>query len=275
MGASFFYPDAPHTASSKVAKAFAKGARAQGLEWFAKPYSGTIEDVNTTYGILYGGTEMIRQCEAEKKDYFYIDHGYFGRSKSIIGMEGYYRVVHNGLQHTSFGGVGGAPAVSGSGESRLRAIGTTLVPRRDPAVGEVIVLIPPSSHQEHFYRAQGLRISEWIAAWELHCRKTYCRPVIISRKGDETPLTKLLDKASYVIGFNSTGLIEAAARGIMVESTGPSPLFWLKPFYSRSQWEDVRHALFCEMALRQFTMEEMTSGYAHNMLREIGEFCYE
>jgi len=264
-GTSFFYPDAPHRMSSTIALRFATGARACGHEWFTREYKGEIDDLNTTYGILHGGTDVIRHCEREKKDYWYIDHGYFRR-------EEYCRVVKNELQHTSFAGVGGAPAVSECGENRLRELGITLAPRRDPATGEIIVLVPPTDYQWRFYTPSVDSPENWVKAWQAHCEKTYCKPVVISRKGDKLPLTKLLDRASYVVGFNSTGLLEAAARGIFVESTGPSPLFWLKPWHDRKTWEDTRYAIFCSLAERQFSLGELASGLAQTVLRNVGEF---
>jgi hypothetical protein len=275
LGTAHYFPLAPHNVAEKMARAFAAGARANGLDWFAKPWSGVTDDANSTYGILHGGTEVIRQCEAEKKDYFYIDHGYFGRSSSMGAMDGYYRVVKNDLQHTVFCGVGGAPAVSERGERRLREFGATLAPRRNPADGEVIVLVPPTHHQWRFYSGLCDEPDEWTAKWKAHAEKTFTKEVVVSKKGGEKSLTTLLDKASYVIGFNSSGLIEAAARGIMVQSTGPSPLFWLKPYYGREQWEETRYALFCEMALRQYTLPEIRSGAAHLMMRNNGDLSFE
>jgi hypothetical protein len=271
-GASFHYPRAPHALSKHIATAFAKGARAVGHDWFARQYPDEIADWNTTYGILHGGTDVIRHCEENKKDFWYIDHGYLRRSSSIEARDGYYRVVKNELQHTSFAGVGGAPEVSECGERRLRELGVTLAPRRNPADGEIIVLVPPTDYQWRFYTPHLQRPEEWVRVWKEHCEKKFCRPVVVSRKGDEIPLTKLLDKASYVIGFNSTGLLEAAARGIFVESTGPSPLFWLKSWDDRKTWEATRYAIFCEIAQRQFTLGELATGLAQTVLRNVGEF---
>lgn len=101
--------------------------------------------------------------------------------------------------------------------------------------------------------------------------RTFSKPALVCTKGGPVKLEDALETAAYVIGFNSTALVQAAAMGILVESTGPSPLFWLKPWYGREQWEEVRWALFCEMAARQFTLAEIRSGEAQETLQSIGE----
>lgn len=273
LGKSFHYPKAPHNLSEHLAHAFAKGARSNGFEWHAKEWDGgELGDFNTTYGILHGGSEVISRCEKEKRPWWYIDHGYIRRSSSIMAMDGYYRVVKEELQHTSFAGVGGSPVVSEAGERRLAELGVTLAPRRDPAKGEIVLLVPPTGYQWMFYTPKVETPLEWVNAWTAYCEKTYCKPVVVSRKGDKTPVSDLLDRAALVIGFNSTVLIEAAARGIFVESTGPSPLFWLKTWHDRQTWEETRYAIFCEIAQRQFRIDEIAGGIAQRTLRSLGEF---
>lgn len=266
---AFWYPDAPHSASFRIAQALEDG----GDGWKAEMFTGKPQAPGSvaTYGILHGGTEVIRAAEADKRDFWYVDHGYFGRSSSVDRTDGYYRIVRNDLQHTVFGGPGGAPAVSGASERRLGRIGRPLAPRRDPASGTHVVLVPPSHHQWRFYSPQVLHPDRWTDAWRAHVERKFAKPALVCTKGGPVNLEDALDSASLVIGFNSTALIEAAARGIMVESTGPSPLFHLKSWYGRSQWEDVRWALFCEMAMRQFTLAEIRSGEAMSTLKEIGE----
>ncbi len=247
---------APHRASYDMACAFHKaGWPMVRMSDFDKVESA---DLNAVYGILHGMEPIIRACEAAGRDYLYIDHGYFGRSSSPTAMDGYYRVVKNELQHT----VMDEPRISAAGLLRLDKMGVRLKQRRRARDGEVILLLPPSEHQCRFYAAQGVPPQdEWIAQWKLALEHKHRRTVVVCKKGDGN-LENSLDIAALAVGFNSTAMIDLAAKGVLVESVGPSPLFWLPSWMPKRQWEDRRQALFCELALRQFTLDEIAQGMA-------------
>lgn len=251
------FPKAPHSASRRMAQAFAAGANAAGEHWVSADYPSGLSERNAVYGILHGGGDIIRHCEERGLDYWYIDHGYFCRSKGLYSMEGYFRIVKNDLQHRD---------VSGPTTGRFQNLGINLLPT-ETLYRPNLVALPPSEHQISFYGSEVAKDFYRHIEWIGH----QYDEVIFSRKGDKIPLTKHLEDASYCIGFNSTGLFEAARRGIPVEATGPSPLSRLRDCLETKEWEEERLRIFQGCAERQFTLAEIADGTAFRNLRALGE----
>lgn len=251
------FPKAPHSASRRMAQAFAAGANAAGEHWVSADYPSGLSERNAIYGILHGGEDIIRHCEERGLDYWYIDHGYMGRSSSPEAMDGYFRIVKNGLQHTD---------VTGPTTGRFEKLGVEVLPCKESDHSKVVAL-PPSQHQIKFY---GPETAKHFYIMVQNADR-YGEELVYSRKGEEIPLTKHLEDASYCIGFNSTGLFEAARRGIPVEATGPSPLSPLRDCLETKEWEEERLRIFRGCAERQFTLAEIADGTAFRNLRALGE----
>jgi len=254
------FPKATHPAAKRMAQAFVHGANASGEHWVMADYPSGLSEKNALYGILHGGADIIKHCEERGLDYWYIDHGYFGRSSSLQAMDGYFRIVKNGLQHTD---------VSGPTTGRFEELDIDLCPAQEFMPGNV-VFVPPSKFQNDFY---GKKITAPYHALSIKRGCEYgWKNCVISTKGDKIPLTRHLENASYVLGFNSTGLFEAARRGIPVETTGPSPLAPLYDCLDTKEWEEKRLEIFRGCAERQFTLAEIADGTAFRTLRALGEF---
>lgn len=251
------FPKAPHAASRRMAQAFAAGANAAGEHWVSADYPSGLSERNALYGILHGGEDIIRHCVERDLDYWYIDHGYMGRSSSLEAMDGYFRIVKNGLQHIN---------VTGPTTGRFERLGLEVLQCKGTDHSKVVAL-PPSQHQIKFYGPETAKHFYLM----VQNADRYSEKLVYSRKGDKIPLTKHLEDASYCIGFNSTGLFEAARRGIPVKATGPSPLSPLRDCLETKEWEEERLRIFRGCAERQFTLAEIADGTAFRNLRALGE----
>lgn len=258
-GISWFFPAAPHRTSEVLADAFAKGMVRCGFEWFkAAADDGPIGKINTLYGILHGGEDIIRRSEGAGRPFYYIDHGYWGKSKSLSNLNGNFRIVRNALQHTEIS--------KGPFAGRFDANPVDLLPARTYRP-DYMVAIPPTKYQVSFY---GRNILETFLERLRNLTPGFAE-VHVSEKGDDIPLDEHLDKASFALGFNSTGMVEAARRGIKTETTGPSPLGELNDVWDKEEWERTRLGIFRGCADRQFTIEEIADGSACRTLQAIGE----
>ncbi len=165
-------------------------------------------------------------------------------------MDGYYRVVRDSLQHMI------EPKVTAAGRQRWDKLGIALEPKRTE--GDAILLFPPSEHQARFH---GIDRAKWVEIWKADLELQHRMDVILCEKGDGNAEI-YLDRAYRAVGFNSTAMLDLAAKGVPVDALGPSPLFWLPSWMPKRQWESRRFDLFCSLAERQFTVAEIKRGMA-------------
>lgn len=153
------------------------------------------------YGIMRGTGNIMHEMRRHKKDFWYIDNGYFdaeyvdktGRKP----MTGLFRVVKNDMIETYSG-----------------ANGYSI-----PQNGKLFLVIPPSSYTGNFYDTCP---SDWGEAWaEVLTRKGF--DVKFRDKGATTTLHEDLTDLSRVNGsmlaFNSMSVMSALDRNIPVYDT--------------------------------------------------------
>jgi hypothetical protein len=228
---------------------------------FAKGCGGTITDETELFPgpvALFGSPSrwpVLRQAQAEGRDFYYADHAYFGRGK-------YYRITKNAYQHD---GVGYSNCV------RLKAFPRMAVkPWRKS--GRYIVLCPNSAT---YFGLHGLDVERWLREVKATLRQYTDRPITTRWKFQrhDRPIAEDLDLAWAVVVFSSASALDALAHGV--------PVFTLAPFAASARmglsdlskietpyYPDDRQEFLSVLADNQWTIQELLTGAAWRALQQ-------
>ena len=246
-----YYAPAEFT-SPKVAYAFAKGC------------GGTITDEAELFQgpvALFGSPArwpLLRQAQAEGRDWFYIDHAYFSRGK-------YYRITKNAYQHD---GLGDSTGERFKGFPRLG-----IKPWRRS--GSHILVCPNSAI---YFALHGLDVDVWLREVTATLRAHTDREIRIRWKVEraERPIAEDLKDAWAVVVFSSAAALDGLMAGV--------PVFTLAPFAASVRmglsdltkiedpvYPDDREAFLSVLADRQWTIQEILKGMAWRTLQDEGD----
>lgn len=175
-------------------------------------------------------------------DWYYGDHGYFGRRV-------YYRCTRNAYQHN---GSGAADA------TRFEALKIAIKPWRK--TGRNILVCPPN---RPFARLFGLDERLWLREVLRKIAKHTDRPVMVRPRSTSRPLAADLDDSFAVVTYMSNAAVEAVIAGVPVFCLGKCAARAMglddlgrveTPVYpDREQWA-------WNLAANQWTLEEMRQG---------------
>ena len=229
---------------------------------FARGCQGTVTNETDLFPgpvALFGSPArwpVLRQAQAEGRDWYYADHGYFGRKARTGG--GYLRVTKNAYQH------------DGSGEyapDRFRRFGRFVYPWR--MTGSHVLVCPNS---DVYFRLHGLDARAWLQnvlqTLALHTDRT----LKVRWKGSG-PIQPDLEDAWAVVVFSSAAALDALIYGV--------PVFVLAPFAAGARmgladltqieapvYPDDREPFLWALACHQWTLSEMVAGVAWRDLQE-------
>lgn len=205
--------------------------------------------------------KIMKECLELGRDFYYIDTGYFGNRK----LKDYHRVTLNAMQW--LGPTEDRPA------DRLER--TRVKPRPITPGGKI--LIAPPSHKAMSY--WGMDPDQWVAETVDTLQKHTDRPIVIRMKQPrevratvDTMDMALRDDVHALVTFNSIAAVEALICGKPVFTMGPNAAQPLantdlaqieNPFCPDL---DQVYALLRCLAYHQFTVEEMSTGYAWAVL---------
>ena len=232
-------------------------------EAFAAGCGGSVSVDATTlapgaaafYGVTPRTKSLFDAARCDGRDWFYIDNGYFGRSR-------FFRVTRNSVQ---FDGRDGPRSAA-----RLRALGVTLVPwRRD---GRHVLLCPQSS--VYMSLVCDLDGATWLADCQARLRAATDRPIRVRRKDDRRPLAADLDDCWALVTHASNAAVEAVLAGVPVFVTGPSAAAAM----GRRDLDSIecpampegRRAWVERLAAAQWSLAEIRDGTAWNALQTGG-----
>ena len=226
-------------------------------KWRKLKNSGIKLDNIMAYGILRGVGPIMQQVP----NYFYIDHGYFNKSKNKNQtFSGYYRICHNSMWHD---GSGDYPS------DRFDNLNIKI--RKWRKHGNHIIIIPPNEPM-----AKYLTIANWLDHTILKLRKHTDRKLVISRKSnlpttnpplmskyeqdiEKLPLNLAMNNAWAVVTDHSNAAIESIINGIPAVITNPQRrLGSIKNIENPTMNRDFLKNL----AYQQWTIEEIISGQA-------------
>lgn len=205
--------------------------------------------------------KIMQQCLDQKRDFYYIDTGYFGNRK----LKDYHRVTKNAMQW--LGPIEDRPA------DRLER---TRVKPRPITPGRKILIAPPSHKAMSYWEMDPEQwVEETISILKTHTD----RPIVVRMKQPrevratvDTMEMALRDDVHALITFNSIAAVEALICGKPVFTMGPNAAQPLAntdlaqietPFCP--DLDQVYKLLRC-LAYHQFTVEEMSTGYAWAVL---------
>jgi len=243
---AYYAPD--EFTSPKVAYAFAKGC------------GGTITDEDYLFPgsvALFGSPArwpLLRRAQAEGRDWFYLDHGYFHKGK-------YYRITKNAYQHDGVGTSNGA---------RFKAFQRLCQIKPWRTTGSHIVICPNSAI--HF-ALHGLDVEQWLREVTTTIRQHSDREIRIrwkTQRGDRPIAEDLVDAWACVV-FSSAAALDALIWGV--------PVFTLAPFAASVRmglsdlaqieqpvYPDDRESFLSVIADHQWTLQEILRGVAWHAL---------
>ena len=207
--------------------------------------------------------KQIHACWETKRDFYYIDTGYFGNGKRKL----YHRITKNHLQNIY-------PIIN---RPRDRLIATGYKPCKFKH-GSDILICPPSAKVMKFY---DLDLDQWMEETLLELKKHTDRNIVIRLKQSrevrmhtDTLEDALSKDVHCLITFNSIAATEALLLGKPAITLGPNAAHFLCK-HSLADVEDLYTPTLDEveewaanLAYSQFTELEMRNGYAWTILNE-------
>jgi lipopolysaccharide biosynthesis glycosyltransferase len=206
--------------------------------------------------------KLIHECINTRRDYYYIDTGYFGNDK----RKHYHRVTKNNMQYLG-------KLDPNCSSDRFQRTGHSL---KKFCPGKNILLCPPSEKAMSYW---GLDLQEWLKITIDDIEKYTDRPIVIREKQPRRIRTNvdtiemaLANDVHCLVTFNSIAAVEALMNGKPVFTMGPNAA---QPLANTdlSQIDspqipslDEVHNLCCNLAYQQFTIKEMRDGTAWQML---------
>lgn len=240
-----------HIKNRRISEAFAAGCGAEIV-----PPGPLRSGAVFVYGCLRGTKEVVDQAKAAGRTWYYADNGYFRP-----GMDGYFKVTKNALQHDGSGQFG---------PERWRRLGKTIHPWR--ADGEHILICPPSMSWGEIW---GFDPMQWLADVLERLSSSTDRPLHIRhRENLDTQLHVALDNAWAMVTHSSNAAVEALLWGIPVFCTDPCGAYRMgTPDLSRIEnppMPDDRELWqwACNLAANQWTIQEMRDGTCWRELKD-------
>ena len=213
--------------------------------------------------------KIMKQCWQDKRDFYYVDSGYFGNQPNPLNPSGWklwHRIVKNDLQH---GVIVARPA------DRWERLNIKLLPRR---YGRQIIVAAPDEKPCKFY---SIDQQTWIDQTVATIRQYTDRPIVIRQRAPKRvdrvlsdPLSQVLaDDVHALVTFNSVAAVESVMQGVPAFALAPANA--ASPVASQDlslidspYWadEDKIHAWACHLAYGQFNIGELRDGTAYRIL---------
>lgn len=233
----------------------------------SEPVADFDYDASTDPIVLRGilKHKIMKRCWADRRDFYYMDTGYFGNSKDKM----WHRIIKNNLQH---GEIVSRPA------DRFQYFNKQF--RSWRRNGRNILLALPDEKPCKFYNIDR---EQWINDTVSTIRRYSDRPIIIRERAPKRidrittdTLEQALDRDVFaLVTFNSVAAVESIFLGVPAFTLAPanaaSPVALQDlskietPYYAD---RDKLHAWACHLAYGQFHVRELKNGTALRMLTE-------
>lgn len=256
-----------HAINQQMSQSLAKGFNAS-----MAPALHRFDGLSIVYGILRGTGDIIKDAIANKADYLYCDHSFFGkyRSKMINGTFtidphlSYFRLCKNSRT---------CHEIMDFDDSRLQSLTIPLKPWRK--TGSHIVVAPLSSHVAGYLSDERGRVDAdlWTAKRISELSQLSDRQIIIRPKDANVPLSKTLENAWALVTYDSNSAVDAAIMGIPVfvaSHAAAAPVGNLILNDIENPAMPDRERWLAWLANQQFSLNEIESGAAKAILKETG-----
>lgn len=206
---------------------------------------------------LFGSPKLwppLLQAQAEGRDWYYGDHGFFGRGT-------YYRIAKNAYQHD------GAPDGDEVDYARLERLQLAIAPWQKS--GRHVLVCPPD---ERFAKLHGFKAAIWTKNVIETLKRHTDRPIILRpRLGTRAPLAVALSDCWALVTYSSNAAVEAVLAGVPVFCTARCGASYM----ARTDLSRIEDPLMLEgrekwaatLAANQWTLEEIEAGMAWERLR--------
>lgn len=255
--------------TQRYVEAFVKGA-GNGKIYQFRELDSLPEEELTMYGILAGSGEIYKQCQREKKNFYFMDHGYFTNAHDSPHWLRITKNKHcqNIMQER--------PA-----DRYEKYFKQEMKPWQR---GKKILVLPPTNAISNFFN-----VTDWLDNTLKILRKNTDRQIVIREKPynptitmDHVGATVKVDRPTQhkgkiewtdyfaTVTYNSNTMVASLFNGVPVfcdpTNSGAAPI-------SESDFSKIetpkygdRVALFSSLAYNNWTMEEMLNGTAWRML---------
>lgn len=218
--------------------------------------------------------KYIHACIREKRDFYYMDTGYFGNFQSVGNPGGkklYHRIVKNELQKSVIEDKPGD-----RWESLIRSDPRLKWPGWKTKGNKILLILSNPKSCDYF----GYNMQEWWDTTVATIKQHTDMPIIVRHKGSRSQrhsnsIYDVLDSGIFAtVVFNSIAAMESIAYGIPAFVTVPcaaTPLASTDltkiatPYYPN---ESLVSKHCRSLAYGQFTAEEITNGTAWKLLNQ-------
>lgn len=226
-----------HVHSKVVCSALADGFKARIV-----PPVRLLDGPAVLFGLLRGTGDILKECQWVKRDFYYVDHGYFGPGY----YEGNFRIVRNGLH------------ASGKGEyppDRWEKLGISMRPWERK--GRHVLVCSLSPFIGEFL---GIDPDKWLESVVREVSLHTDRPVVVKNKG-EGNLDDALEDAWCCVVHSSTAAIHSTLKGVPAIPLGefPNGVCWKFGDIEKPHWPD-REPWAWNLAYQQYSLAEFRRG---------------
>jgi hypothetical protein len=235
---------------------FALGCGGKILSW------QEAREHDNTY-VLWGARSIkqVKEAEANNRDYYYIDNGYFGN----YPQKRFFRIIRNATHDTR--------PILDRPDDRLKMANIKTKPFTK---GSRIIVAPPSPKS---FTLWDIDQPKWIEDTVNELKRYTDRPITVRNKRTrkerlyhDTIQEDLADDCHCLVTYNSVAAVEALIEGKPVITLGPNAATHLAT-HKLSDVEDIkipteeeRGAWLRHLAYSQFTHQEMINGTAWRIL---------
>lgn len=205
---------------------------------------------------------LFAQAQAEKRDWYYGDHGVFRRFR-------YFRITKNALQPDCLSGR--------ADERRWMALHVDRAPAWQPSGRDVIICPQSPVYMQYYFGHQYAEVNPDPTEFYSRLVRPFTdRPLIVRWKKDATdrPLRVDLQNAHMVITWSSAAAVDALAAGVPVCTLAPWASTFPMGVQSLDRIEspirpsiDQRDQFLFNLAAAQWTMNEIEAGLAWRALQ--------
>ena len=258
--------------TQRYVEAFVKGSGSGKIYQFRDLKKLPNENL-TMYGILAGSGEVYKWCQKEKRDFYFMDHGYFTNAHDSPHWLRITRNKHcqNVLQER--------PA-----DRYEKYFKQEIKPWRKD--GSKVLVLPPTNAISNFFR-----VENWLEDTLNTLRKNTDRTIDVREKPynptieiDHVGATVKVDRPTKhqgnidwknyyaTVTYNSNTMVASLANGVPVfcdaQNCGAAPISETDFSKIETPKYGDRIALFSSLAYNKWSLEEMADGTAWRMLSE-------
>ena len=257
--------------TQRYVDAFVKGTPGESKIYQFRELKELPPEDLTMYGILAGSGEIYKRCEQEKKDFYFMDHGYFTNAHD---KPHWLRITKNAHCQTKL--------TNTNPDRYEKYFKRELKPWQKD--GKKILVLPPTNAVAGFFNA-----IDWVDKTIKVLKENTDRPIEVREKPynptiatDHVGATVKVDKPTNhqprinwneyfaCVTYNSTTFIESFTNGVPVfcdpNVCSATPIAETDFTKIEKPRYDDRVALFSNLAYNNWTMEEMSNGTAWKMI---------